>query len=181
MIVFDETPFPGVKLFRFDGVTDNRGQKIRVYSASEFSRCGIDFIPKESVIYEMPKADTVFGIHFQAEPKPQQKLIRIISGSGIDYAIDLRRGSATFKKWFCTELSAANKMQMLIPRGFGHLFRSTADNTVMLFQIDQDFDNELSRAISYRDKSIALDICGGSFTVSPRDDEAPELCDAVLG
>ncbi len=175
MITFSQTPFPEVKLFRFDGLSDNRGSKIRFYSSDEYAACNIDFTPVEDMLYNIPKADTLFGIHFQEEPKPQQKMIRIIAGSGIDYAIDLRPESPSYKKWFSTELNAENKMQLLIPRGFGHLFRSTADNTLMIFQIDQTFDRELSKSFSYRDPQINLDIKDKSFILAPKDDKAPCL------
>ena len=175
MITFEKTPFAEVKLFRFDGVSDNRGFKIRAWSQQDFLQNGIDFAPVESVIYEIPVAGTLYGIHFQIQPKPQQKLISLIAGAGIDYAIDLRPDSPTFKKWFIVELAATNHRQILIPRGFGHLFYSTASDTKMLFQIDQEFDPALSKTISYRDPEIALDICNRDFIVSPKDAGAPLL------
>ncbi|MBP5753416.1 MAG: dTDP-4-dehydrorhamnose 3,5-epimerase family protein, partial [Treponema sp.] len=110
MIVFEKTPFEDVKLFRFDGLKDNRGSKIRFYSADEYAAMGIDFIPREEMLYEIPEKLTLFGIHFQGEPKAQQKMIRLAAGSGIDYAVDLRPQSPTYKKWFSTELSASNNL-----------------------------------------------------------------------
>lgn len=178
MIIFDKTFFPEVKLFRFEGLSDSRGSKIRLYSAAEYLENNIDFIPKEEIIYEIPEANTLFGIHFQNEPKPQQKMIRLISGSGIDYAIDLRKTSPTYKKWFSAELSSQNKKQILIPRGFGHLFYSTAPDTTMIFQIDCEFDKALSRSISYRDNEIALDISDKDFILAPKDEAAPFLKDS---
>ena len=175
MITFEHTPFAEVKLFRFDGISDNRGFKIRAWSQQDFLQNGIDFTPVESVIYEMPKAGTLYGIHFQLEPKPQQKLITLIAGAGVDYAIDLRPDSPTFKKWFSVELAATNHRQILIPRGFGHLFYSTEQDTKMLFQIDREFDPALSQSISYKDPEIALDICNRDFIVSSKDAEAPLL------
>ena len=175
MITFEKTPFAEVKLFRFDGVTDNRGFKIRAWSQQDFLQHGIAFAPVESVIYEMPKVGTLYGIHFQFQPKPQQKLITLVAGAGIDYAIDLRPDSTTFKKWFSVELVATNHRQILIPRGFGHLFYSTVPDTKMLFQIDREFDPELSQSISYKDPEIALDIRNRDFIVSPKDAAAPLL------
>lgn len=175
MIAFEKTPFEDVKLFRFDGLEDNRGSKIHLYSAGEYAAMGIDFIPCEEMLYEIPKKGTLFGIHFQGEPKAQQKMIRLVSGAGIDYAVDLRPESPTYKKWFKTELSAENKMQILIPRGFGHLFYSSTDNALMIFQIDQSFDKKLSRQISYRDPEINLDIKDRKFILAPKDESAPFL------
>ena len=175
MITFEQTPFAEVKLFRFDGVSDNRGFKIRAWSTQDFLQHGIDFAPVESLIYEIPVAGTLYGIHFQLEPKPQQKLISLIAGAGVDYAIDLRPDSPTFKKWFSIELAATNRRQILIPRGFGHLFYSTVPDTKMHFQIDREFDPALSQSISYKDPEIALDIRDRDFIVSPKDAAAPLL------
>ena len=180
MITFEQTPFAEVKLFRFDGVTDNRGFKIRTWSREDFLQHGIDFAPVESVIYEIPEAGTLYGIHFQLEPKQQQKLITLIAGAGVDYAIDLRPDSPTFKKWFSTELAETNHRQILIPRGFGHLFYSTEPDTKMLFQIDREFDPALSQSISYKDPEIALDIRDRDFIVSPKDAAAPLLSSVEL-
>ena len=179
MITFELTPFAEVKLFHFDGVTDNRGFKIRTWSREDFLQHGIDFAPVESVIYEIPETGTLYGIHFQLEPKPQQKLVTLIAGAGVDYAIDLRPDSPTFKKWFSIELSATNHRQILIPRGFGHLFYSTEPDTKMLFQIDREFVAALSQAISYRDPEIALDIRDRDFIVSSKDATAP-LSSSIL-
>lgn len=175
MITFEQTPFAEVKLFHFDGVKDNRGFKIRTWSHEDFLKHEINFAPVESVIYEISVAGTLYGIHFQFEPKPQQKLISLISGAGVDYAIDLRPDSPTFKKWFSVELAATNHRQILIPRGFGHLFYSTVPDTKMLFQIDREFDTALSQSISYKDPEIALNIRDRDFIVSPKDATAPFL------
>lgn len=175
MITFEQTPFAEVKLFHFDGLTDNRGFKIRTWSREDFLKHEINFAPVESVIYEIPVAGTLYGIHFQLEPKPQQKLITLIAGVGVDYAIDLRPDSPDFKKWFSVELAETNHRQILIPRGFGHLFYSTVPDTKMLFQIDREFDPALSQSISYKDPEIALDIRDRDFIVSPKDAAAPFL------
>ena len=114
MISFEQTPFAEVKLFHFDGVKVNRGFKIRTWSHEVFLKHEINFAPVESVIYEIPEVSTLYGIHFQFEPKPQQKLITLIAGAGVDYTIDLRPDSPTFKKWFSVELAATNHRQILI-------------------------------------------------------------------
>ncbi len=72
MITFEETLFPEVKLFHFDGVKDNRGFKIRTWSHEDFLKHEINFAPVESVIYEIPVAGTLYGIHFQFEPSPNK-------------------------------------------------------------------------------------------------------------
>ena len=176
MIIKEKCPFPEVQIFRFDGLEDCRGSKIRVFSEREYAAAGIDFIPKEEVLYHIPKKNTLYGIHYQFEPNPQQKMIRLIEGRGIDYVVDLRPESATYKKWYSVELSEENKLQVFVPRGFGHLFRSTQDNTVMLFSVDCDFDSG-SRTLSYRDPEINLDICNSDvdFIMAEKDKNAPRL------
>ena len=176
MMIIKECPFSEVRIFKFDGVSDNRGSKIRLYSAHEFAEYGIDFEPKEDVLYRIPRKNTLYGIHFQFEPHPQQKIIRLIEGSGIDYVIDLRKDSPTYKKWHSVELSAENQLNVFVPRGFGHLFRSTADNTLMIFSVDCDFDSG-AQTVSFRDPEINLDIRTSDipFIMSAKDSAAPFL------
>lgn len=133
---------------------------------------------KEQRIYSMPKAHTFFGIHFQTEPCPQDKLITVIQGAGLDYIIDLRKDSPTFAKWQCVELTAENALSVYIPQGFGHAFLSTRDDTIQLFQASEHFIDGYSQAINCRDTLIALDI-PRDIQISEKDRNAPFLNDLI--
>lgn len=184
MRIMEKVLFPEVTVFSFEETADNRGVKYKAFSERAFSEMNINFKVKEEIIYCIPKKDTLYGIHFQNMPKSQQKIVSLVSGKGVDYVIDLRKGSSTYKKWISVEMSEDNHRQVLVPVGFGHLFRSTTDNVVLMFKIDEEFDPKYSRALSYKDPEIALDIMHRKFIVSDYDEKAPWLqqsdCNFVL-
>jgi len=167
--------FTEVKVFKFKEEIDNRGFKYKSFSEKEFSGINIDFKMKEEIVYNIRKKNTLYGIHFQNEPKIQQKIVSLVCGKGIDYVTDLRKGSKTYRKWISVEISGDNYKHILVPNGFGHLFRSTTDNVVMLFKIDEEFNSEYSRTISYKDPEIAFDIMNSRFIMSENDKKAPCL------
>ena len=105
----------------------------------------------------------------------QNKLISLISGKGMDFIIDLRKNSKTYKKWVKIELNSENAQVVYIPHGFGHGFLSTSDNAVMSFKIDQYFNTDLSRSISYKDTEINLNIKVDEDLISDQDKYAPFL------
>ena len=152
--------------------TDCRGSSamIRMDELSEL--CG--FKTAEQRIYSMPKSHTFFGIHFQKEPYPQDKLITVIKGAGLDYIIDLREDSPTFAQWRCIGLSSEKGLAVYIPSGFGHAFLSTSDDTIQLFSANEHFIDGYSRSINYRDDMIGLDL-PDDIIISERDKNAPFL------
>jgi len=117
----------------------------------------------------------LYGIHFQNHPKVQTKLLFCIKGRGLDFAIDLRQNSATYKKWVSVELSAQNRNQIYIPAGFGNAFLSLEDDTQIVMRIDNYFDAALSRTITYADRelNIAFDVL--KPILSEQDKNAPTL------
>lgn len=137
---------------------DNRGFYTVTYSEREYKECGLHFDCVEERAYHVKKAGTLFGIHFQNEPLPQAKILYCVSGSGWDYAVDLRKGSKNYKKWVKVELSAENGRQVYIPKGFGHAFLSREDNTCVVMRIDEEFDERYSRQIAWNDPEIGLDV-----------------------
>jgi dTDP-4-dehydrorhamnose 3,5-epimerase len=102
-------------------------------------------------------------------------MISLISGKGLDFVVDLRKNSKTFKKWFKTELNAESSQIIYIPHGFGHGFLSLSPDTIMSFKIDQYFDNDLSKSISYKDPEINLNIQLNENLLSEQDKNAPFL------
>jgi dTDP-4-dehydrorhamnose 3,5-epimerase len=130
--------------------------------------------PERPPIYHIKK-DAFFGIHFQNNPLCQNKMISLMSGKGLDFVVDLRKNSKTFKKWFKIELNSEDNQILYIPHGFGHAFLSLSDNVVMSFKIDQYFDSNLSKSISYKDPEINLNIQINEDLISDQDKNAPFL------
>lgn len=175
MINIKDTPFPEVKIFFSDDVIDNRGMKYITYSDDILKKSKISFSIKQEVIYQIEKKDTIYGIHYQSSPKQQSKIVSIIQGKGTDYIIDLRRKSSNYRKWISLEISSNNHFNIYIPKGFGHLFRSLTNDVVMLFRIDEYFEDKYSGSISYKDTKINLDIRDQEFIASEYDLNAPIL------
>lgn len=148
---------------------DNRGVMEVFYCEREINHLIRDFKIAEQRIYKMPKCHTFFGIHYQKAGKPQGKLISVIQGKGIDYIVDLRPDSSTYKKYVSIELQADTRRLVYIAPGFGHGFLSMENNTIQLFAIDTLFDDEQSGVISYNDPEIGLTLPVDDITMSDYD------------
>ena len=166
-----ETIFEEAKVFRCAGRRDVRGGMSVVYSCDDIG----GFMVKEQRVYTMPRKGTFFGIHFQDGEHPQGKLVTLLRGSGVDYVVDLRRESPTYKRWRTVELSAENGLLVYIPAGFGHAFLSLEKDTVQFFAVDQHFVKGYSKEISYLDPEIGLKLPCEKPVLSEADRHAPFL------
>jgi dTDP-4-dehydrorhamnose 3,5-epimerase len=126
------------------------------------------------------KKGTLRGIHFQNYPKAQTKLCRCIQGSILDVTVDLRVGSPTYLKVFSIELTEGNKLQLLVPQGFGHAFITLEDNTIVAYKVDEYYSKEHDRSIRYDDPSLKIDWKGFTPILSEKDKIAPLLKDIHL-
>ena len=126
-------------------------------------------------IYTMPARHTFFGIHYQAEPYPQAKLISVLRGKGLDYVVDLRKNSATYTQWQVLELDAADPAFVYIPSGFGHAFLSLEENTIQYFAADREFVRGHAAVISFRDPTIRQERPCENPVLSDKDRNAPFL------
>jgi dTDP-4-dehydrorhamnose 3,5-epimerase len=97
------------------------------------------------------------GLHYQLAPAAQSKLVRVIQGSVLDVAVDIRRGSATFGQHVAVELTGDNKKQMFVPRGFAHGFVVLEDETIFSYKVDNYYSAENDRGIAFDDISIGVD------------------------
>lgn len=154
---------------------DNRGISVQTFSKRELFAIGIttDFI--EEVHYFPKKKNTLFGIHFQNHPKPQTKLIYCTKGKILDFAVDLRNNSPSYKKWACIELTPENRKQVYIPAGFGHAALTLEDDTIINYMIDEYPDTSLSRAIKFNDPDLNISFGIMNPILSQWDIDAPFL------
>ncbi len=157
--------------------SDNRGWFCETYNKSKLSELGInmEFI-QDNQSLSIPK-NTFRGIHFQKEPYAQSKLVRCIAGKILDFGVDLRKNSPTYKKWFAVEISSDNMKQVFIPKGFGHGFLTLEENSQVAYKVDAPWSRECERSVNYKDPEInlCLDDCG--FILSEKDLNAPFLKD----
>ncbi len=172
------TALPEVLILEFEEHTESRGCWYTTFSKRELAKAGIDEDFVEENVYCPQKAGTLYGIHFQNHPMAQAKLLRCAKGSGLDFAVDLRKDSANYKRWVCVELSSANRKQVYIPKGFGHAFLSLEDNTSVVMWIDAYFDQRYRRGIAYNDPQINITYPIKSPILAQHDREAPLLKDS---
>ncbi|MCC0725548.1 dTDP-4-dehydrorhamnose 3,5-epimerase [Clostridioides sp. ZZV14-6045] len=165
----------GVKLIEPIVHEDFRGYYMESYSLRSFWDVGIKttFVQDNHLL--SLKKGTIRGIHFQNMPKAQAKLVRCTKGKIMDFAIDLRKSSPTYKKWISVELSADNKKQIFIPKGFGHACISLVDDTEIQYKVDELYHPELDRAILWNDPEFNIDWGMESIIVSEKDKNAPYL------
>lgn len=121
---------------------------------------------------------TLRGIHFQADPFAQAKLVRCTRGAVLDIVVDLRRSSSNYRKWVAVELDAKNQRQLLIPRGFGHAYLTLTENTEFLYKADQFYSPEHDRSIAWNDPDIGIIWPIDQPSLSDKDRKAPLLKDS---
>ena len=117
------------------------------------------------------------GLHYQLPPHAQTKLVRVIQGRVLDVAVDIRKNSATFGKYVAVELSAENKKQMLVPRGFAHGFVVLEDDTIFAYKVDNYYSPECDRGIAFDDESLNIDwiLEKEELKLSDKDTKQPKL------
>jgi dTDP-4-dehydrorhamnose 3,5-epimerase len=117
------------------------------------------------------------GLHFQLAPHAQSKLVRVIEGSVLDVAVDIRKGSPTFGQHVAVELSGDNKKQMFIPRGFAHGFLVLTDTATFAYKVDNYYSPECDRGLAFDDKTLNIDwqLDSQSLLLSEKDTKQPSL------
>ena len=123
---------------------------------------------------------TLRGIHFQKGDKSQAKLVRVVTGAVLDVAVDLRHDSPTYKQWVGVELSAENKKQLLIPRGFGHGFVTLTDHVEFLYKADNYYAPEADGGIRWNDPELGVEWGMTNPILSEKDKKNPFLKDAGI-
>lgn len=152
---------------------DHRGWFTETYSKKKFQNLGIDIdFVQDNHSFSAQKG-TLRGLHFQLEPKAQTKLIRCTKGKIIDIAVDIRKGSPTYKKWVAIELTEKNKKQLLIPKGFAHGFLTLTDDTEVEYKVDEYYSPENDRSIRFDDPELNIYWGIDTPVLSDKDLKAP--------
>ena len=123
-------------------------------------------------LYTMPERHTFFGIHYQKSEAARGKLISVVQGKALDYIVDLRPDSKTYKQYKSFELNADTPLLVFIPAGFGHGFLTLEDNTIQAFAIDEDLGKTSSGIVNYKDPEIGLKLPVEDIIISDYDKNA---------
>ena len=134
---------------------DDRGYFFESYNKALFENNGheLNFVQDNQ---SKSSYGVIRGLHYQLEPHSQYKLVRVIEGNVLDVAVDLRKGSPSYKKWFSIELSADNRKQLLIPRGFAHGYSVLSKFAVFCYKCDNLYNPKSERGIIYNDTSLNI-------------------------
>jgi dTDP-4-dehydrorhamnose 3,5-epimerase len=171
----------GVIVIEPEKLADERGYFARTYSQREFSTNGIsvDFVLGATSYNRRP--GTLRGLHFQAPPASEAKLVSCIQGCAFDVVVDLRRNSRSCGRWISVELSPESGNLVFVPEGCAHGFQTLAPNTVLQYQLSAEQREELARGVRWDDPSLAIAWPYPEPTVlSPRDAALPWLDSAQL-
>ena len=126
--------------------------------------------------------NVVRGLHYQNNPTPQTKLIRVLDGAIWDVVVDIRKGSATYGQWYGVELSAENRLQFLIPRGFAHGYSVLSETAEIMYKCDNYYDKGSEGGIAYNDPTLGIDwkIDPALAIISDKDKVQPMMKDAII-
>jgi len=167
---FHTTPFAGVILFEPAVYPDERGFFFESYNKKLFeaNHLHLDFVQDNQ---SQSSYGVIRGLHYQRTPWAQTKLVRAISGRILDVMVDLRQGSPTFGKSFSVELSAENKMQVLIPQGFAHGFSVLSETAELSYKCDNFYNKASESGIRFDDIVLQIDwqIPSGKALISAKD------------
>jgi dTDP-4-dehydrorhamnose 3,5-epimerase len=176
------TEIADVKLLRPVYHGDERGYFVEVFNGRRFAEADLphDFVQDNQS--RSGTRGTLRGLHFQTPPFAQTKLVRVLEGAVLDVAVDLRRGSPTRGQHVMVEISAANRLQMLVPKGFAHGFLTLVPDTVVLYKVDAYYAPDHDRGVRFDDPDLAIPWPAdpGGVVVSDRDRRQPAFRDLPI-
>jgi dTDP-4-dehydrorhamnose 3,5-epimerase len=174
-MIFEPTPLPGLTVMRPQKHTDPRGFFARLWCAEEFAAAGHNFRPAQISASFNAARHTLRGLHWQAPPHGEAKLVRATRGRVFDVAVDLRPGSPTRLGWFGIELDADAHTALLIPDGFAHGFLTLTPAAELLYAIDTAYVPGAARGARYDDPAIGIAWPADPAVIAARDQEWPSI------
>ncbi len=174
-----ETGIKGLIVIKPSVFEDTRGYFFESFNQDEFKKAGISFVPVQDNESKSSKG-VIRGLHYQLKPFDQAKLVRVVEGKILDVALDLRKDSLTFGKWFGIELDSETKEQVFVPRGFAHGFSVLSDIAIIQYKCDNIYNKEHERGISLNDPFLDINWKIGSTRplISDKDFQQPLFKDA---
>jgi dTDP-4-dehydrorhamnose 3,5-epimerase len=175
MMIFRETKLPGIFEIYLEPNYDDRGFFARTWCEKEFKSHGLNPTVKQCNVSFNAKKGTLRGVHFQAEPHSEAKVVRCTSGAIYDVVLDLRPVSPTFKKWIGVSLTAANRHVLYIPEGCAHGFLTLEDNTEVSYQMSEFYHPDSARGVRWNDPAFQIAWPEKVEVISERDRTYPDF------
>jgi dTDP-4-dehydrorhamnose 3,5-epimerase len=172
-MIFTESPLAGAYIIDMTRVEDDRGFFARAFCTEEFAAHGLAREMSQCSVSFNARKGTLRGLHFQATPHDEEKIVRCTAGAIFDVIVDIRPGSPTQRQWFGTELTADNHRSLYIPKGFAHGFISLADDTEVFYMISTPYVAGSARGFRWSDPAFAIRWPMKPAVISARDAEYP--------
>ncbi len=166
---FVETTLAGAYVVEVEPQEDERGLFARTFCANEMRSAGLDPRCVQCNVSFNARGGTLRGMHWQAAPHGEIKLVRCTSGRIFDVIVDIRRSSDSFLQWFGVELSADKRNALYVPRGFAHGFQTLVDASEVFYQMSEYYQPGLSRGARYDDPEIGIEWPADVSVISERD------------
>jgi len=173
-LIFTETKLAGAFVIEVGRHTDERGFFARTFCQQEFEAHGLKAEVAQCNVSFNKRKGTLRGMHYQAAPFAEAKLVRCTAGSIYDVIIDLRPASPTFKRHFAVELSAENHRMLYIPDDFAHGFQTLEDDTEVFYQMAQRYSAEHARGVRWNDPAFGIEWPKGERIIIERDQNYPD-------
>ncbi|MFI4889402.1 MAG: dTDP-4-dehydrorhamnose 3,5-epimerase [Steroidobacterales bacterium] len=168
-MIFTECPIAGAWLVELERSADDRGFFARTHCVTEFAARGLNPEFRQSSISFNRRRGTLRGMHYQASPHAEAKLVRCTAGAVFDVIVDLRPSSPTCRRWYGADLTGANRRALYIPEGVAHGFISLTDDTEILYMISVDYVADAARGFRWDDPAIGIQWPLLPTTISARD------------
>jgi len=179
-VIFLETSVDGVWIVEPERHADARGFFARTWCATEFARHGLSPCFVQASISHTPQRGTLRGLHYQAAPHAEAKLVRCTRGAIYDVAVDLRPDSPTFRRHAAVVLDADNRFALYIPEGCAHGFQTLTDDTEVLYQMSALYVPEAARGVRWDDPAFAIPWPPADRIIADRDRRYPDFSDCYV-
>ena len=174
-MIFTESPLPGAFLVDLDLLTDDRGFFARAYCLDEFAAQGLSTPLQQCSVSYNTRKGTLRGLHHQAAPHEEHKLVRCTTGAIFDVIVDIRPHSPHYRRWFGAELSSQNRRALFIPPGFAHGFLTLSDEAEVYYMISVPHAPDHARGFRWSDPAFGIQWPFPPSVISARDAAYPLL------
>lgn len=176
---FIETPLADLYIAEIEPFNDDRGFFARSFCVRDFQAHGLELTVAQCNISFNEKAGTLRGLHFQASPHEEAKLVRCTRGAIYDVAVDIRSHSRTYLKWYGVELTSENRRMMFIPHGFAHGFQTLVDKSEVFYLMSEFYYPESARGLRWDDPTLGVNWPIASQIISDKDLTYPLIDNGV--
>jgi dTDP-4-dehydrorhamnose 3,5-epimerase len=174
-MIFTETTLKGAFLIEPERRRDERGFFARTWCQSEFAAAGLQTDWVQCNISFNKERGTLRGMHYQAPPYEEAKLVRCTMGAVYDVIIDLRTDSPTYRQWLAAELTSDNRLMLFIPKGFAHGFQTLTDEAEVFYQMSQFYAPEYARGVRWDDPAFKISWPAEKCIISGQDRNFPDF------